>query len=127
MRALILALAACGGAAHPKPAFDAKALAADLDRVMADMARAAQTDGDCERLVHDLDAIVERGRDAIERAKQAQQDPVRAKQLTTELHAYDKIAAGRSDAIIAKVSVCVREHPELKDGFEAVFLSLPTL
>jgi hypothetical protein len=123
----LAALVACGGPSHPAPSFDAKQLAAELDHAMAEMAAIASDPGaDCAAIVKRLGDAEQRARGPVERARQAQANPERAKQLTAALRAYDKPAAGRSDVIVGKLVVCYREHVELQDQIQHVVDSIPT-
>ena len=119
------ALVACGGQPHP-PAFDAKGLAAELDRAMAEMAAiVAARGGDCATITQQIGDAEQRARGPIERAREAQKDPDHAKQLTSAMRAYDK--AGRGDAIGLRLAICFREHRELQDQIKHVVDSMPTL
>jgi hypothetical protein len=130
VRAVIVAaaLAACGGSPHPRaaPAFDASALAARIDRLLGDLAAAAERDqADCPRMLDDLEQILAAGRQPIDEVRAAEADPERARQLTTAMRAYDD--RGRSDAIAVGLAVCFRQHPELQDRVQRVVDSMPTL
>jgi len=132
MRALIVALvlSACGGHPHPTPPppFDAAGLAAELDRVMSDLAAAtARLEGDCPRMLDEIERILVGAKDPIDRARAAEADPERAKQLTTAMRSYDDRARGRSDAIAIGLAVCFRQHRELQDRVQRVVDSMPSL
>jgi hypothetical protein len=122
-----VALVACGGPQHAV-SFDAKGLAAELDHAIAEMAAIVAAPGaDCAVIVKRLGEAEERARGPVARAREAQADPDRAKQLTTAARAYDKVAVGRADAIAAKLAICFREHRELQDEIKRVVDSMPTL
>jgi hypothetical protein len=122
----LFALVACGGQPHP-PAFDAKGLAAELDHALAEMAAIVSApDSDCATIAKQISDAEQRARGPIEQAREAQKDPQRAEQLTSAMRAYDKTAAGRSDAIAAKLAICYREHGELQDQIKLVVDSMPT-
>jgi sirohydrochlorin ferrochelatase len=127
MRALIvaLALAACGGHPHPPP-FDAKGLAAEIDRIVGSLADAsAKHEADCPAMLDDIERILAAARGSIDEVKAAQKDPERAKQLTAAMRAYDD--RGRTDAIAIGLAVCFRQHRELQDRVQRVVDSMPTL
>ena len=133
MRTLIvlLGLAACGGSQRPRPApkpeFDAKALAAQLDAVMAEIEAATHTyEHDCATMVSELAKIETRARGPIDQARAAQQNPEHARALTSELRAYNQAAAGRSDVIAMHLAICYKQHPELDDQVQHVVDSMPT-
>ncbi len=129
MRALILAaaLVACGGHPHPHPPpFDARGLAARIDKILGDLATAtAQHEADCPRMLDDLEAILAAAKPSFDEVRAAEADPERAKQLTTAMRAYDD--RGRSDAIAVGLAVCFRTHRELQDRVHRVVDSMPTL
>src|SRR5947208_2033755 len=102
LRISFATLVACGGRSHPAPhdSFDAKGLAAELNALVSEMADAATSPNlDCGGFVTKLGEIEDHGRPLVERIRSASLDPEHAKQLTQELHVYDRLAAGRSDAI----------------------------
>lgn len=120
-----LVLVACGGQPHPPP-FDAKGLAARIDHLLGALANATATDeADCPKLLDDLSQILANARGTLDEAKAAQNDPERAKQLTTAMRGYED--HGRSDAIAIGLAVCFRQHPELQDRVKQVVDSMPTL
>ena len=132
MRPLIVALvlAACGGHPHPAqpqpPPFDADGLAADVNGVMKKLADATARDqDDCPRLVDDLDAILVGSRPVFARVHDAEQDPERARELTTAMKPYQD--EHRSTDIAAALAVCFRTHRELQDRVQHVVDSMPTL
>ena len=124
---LVLGMAACGGHPNPHPApFDANGLAARIDKVLGDLAAAtAQDEADCPRMLDELERILAAAKQPIDEVHAAEADPVRAKQLTTAMRAYDD--HGRSDAIAIGLAVCFREHRELQDRVQRVVDSMPTL
>ncbi len=129
MRALLLVLViACGGPQRPlaPPPFDAKALAAELDAHLAELARIIHARRDaCPAMARDLRALFARMEPTLARARAAQQDPDHAKQLTTELRAYDRAAAEREAAIEADFgasSACARDA-DVRDAMQR----MPTL
>ena len=133
MRPLIvlLCLAACGGSQHPRPApkpeFDAKALAAQLDAVMAEIEAATHAyEHDCAAMVSELAKIETRAQGPIQQARAAQQDPEHARALTSELRVYNQAAAGRSDVIAMHLAICYKQHPELDEQVQHVVDSMPT-
>lgn len=116
------------GSSHAQTSFDAKAIAAGLNALTSEMADAATApDLECSALVTRIGEIEERGRPLVERAREAELDPEHAKQLTRELHVYDNLATGRSDAIARRLKICFSEHSELKQQIEQVVDALPTL
>lgn len=101
-RACALALlVACGGAHRPAtPAFDAPALAAELDAELAELARILHVRrDDCPTMARELRAVFARMRVSIAHAHEAQRDPERATQLTTAMRAYDARARERDRQI----------------------------
>jgi hypothetical protein len=120
-----LALAACGGHPHPAP-FDARGLAAEIDHIVGALADAtAKHEADCPAMLDDIERILAAARGPIDQAKAAQQDPERAKQLTSAMRAYDD--RGRTDAIAIGLAVCFRQHRELQDRVQRIVDSMPTL
>ncbi|MDB4956067.1 MAG: hypothetical protein JWO36_3636 [Myxococcales bacterium] len=116
-------LVACGGRSHPAPtnAFDAKGLAAELNALVSEMADAATAPNlDCAAAVTKLGEIEDHGRPLAERVRAATLDPERANQLTRELHVYDRLAVGRSDAIVHRLASCFKERPELQGQIQQV-------
>lgn len=128
IRAALVLLVACGGAkpAPQAPKVDTRALAAELDAQLGEVAaiiHAHRTD--CARMASDLRAVFARMTVSLDRARQAQQDPNVAKQLTTDMRAYDAVSAQRVAAIEADFTVdatCARD-PAVRDALQA----MPTL
>ena len=126
MRALgLVVLIACGGAQRP-PAFDARGLAAELDGHLAALAQVIHTHrDDCPSMERELRALFARMEPTLARARQAQEDATQAKQLTTELRAYDGRAREREAAIERDFSIeatCARH-----DGVREAMRTMPTL
>lgn len=129
--ALLVLLVACGGA-RPAPTppttppFDAQALAAELDAEMAEVARILHDHrADCARMATELRAVFATMTASVARAREAQQDPERARQLTAALRAYDATSAARAQAIDADFSIdapCARD-PQVRD----VIVTMPAL
>lgn len=130
-RLALVVLVACGGA-KPTPApqgpppFDADALAAELDGEMAEVARVLHDNReDCPRMAKELRAVFAKMTASFARAREAQQDPERARQLTTAMRAHDAVAAERMKQIDADFSV---DAPCAKDSeVREVMLSMPSL
>jgi hypothetical protein len=124
---LALALAACGGHPHPHPPpFDAKGLAARIDKLLGDLAAAtAQYEADCPRMLDEIERILRDAQQPIGDVKAAESDPDHARQLTTAMRAFDD--HGRSDAIAVGLAACFRLHAELQDRVQRVVDSMPTL
>lgn len=128
LRVGLVLLFACGGAkpAPQKPKVDTRALAAELDAQMAEVAAVIHNlHTDCPRMASELRAVFARMTASLERARQAQQDPAVAKQLTTDMRSYDEASARRVTAIDADFTVdatCARD-PAVRD----VLQTMPTL
>lgn len=123
----LIGLAACGPKPAPaKPKVDTRSLAAELDSEMAAVAEIIHRDrADCRALATELRAVFVRMERSIARARELQQDPALAKQLTSDMKAYDKVAGPRSaqiDADLTQDSPCVRD-PAVRE----VLMSMPTL
>ena len=132
MRALILIalFAACGGHPHPAgpPPFDAEKLAGEVDGVLTQMLGAADRDQeDCVKMLDELEQILAAARPTFDRVHAAEQDPERARQLTTAMHHYDGRAPDRTTDIATSLAVCFRTHRELQDRVQHVVDSMPTL
>ena len=130
MRSVIFAalLVACGGHPHPAqpPAFDAAGLAADVNRVMGNLAATTTRDqDDCPRLLDDLDAVLAASRPTFDRVHAAEQDPEHARQLTAAMRPYQD--EHRATDIATALAACFRAHPELQDKVQHVVDSMPTL
>lgn len=119
---------ACGGAkpAPQPPKVDTRALAAELDAQMGEVASIVHTRrDDCPGMASELRAVFERMKTSIGRAREVQKDPELAKQLTTDMRAYDQVSADRVAAIDADFTVnstCARD-PAVRDALQ----SMPTL
>jgi hypothetical protein len=132
---LLVTLVACSGRSQPatttKPTvatFDAKALAAEINSLVSEMADAATAPNvECAAVVTKLAELEQHGRPVVERVRDAQLDPERAKELTRELHVYDRFAAGRSEAIARRLAICFQEHGELQDQIQQVVDAMPKL
>ena len=128
IRAALVMLFACGGAkpAPQPPKVDTRALAAELDAQMGEVASNIRTRrDDCPRLASELRAVFGRMKLSIARAREVQKDPELAKQLTRDLRAYDKVSADRVAAIDADFTVdapCARD-PAVRDALQ----TMPTL
>jgi hypothetical protein len=122
----VIALAACGGTrpAPHKPAVDTASLAAEIDAEQADLAMILQRDrADCAALASNLRTLFARMTASFTRAKDLQNDPAIAKQLTTDMKRYDAAAARRAAAIDAEVDgPCVHET-----AVRDVLMTMPTL
>lgn len=128
-RSVVLALMlACGGAkpAPQPPKLDTRALAAELDAQMGEVAAIVHSRRtDCPRMASELRAVFARMSVSLDRAREAQSDPELAKQLTTDMRAYDAISAKRVAAIEADFTVdttCARD-PAVRDALQ----TMPTL
>lgn len=128
LRAALVLLIACGGAkpTPQPPKVDTRALAAELDVQMAEVAAIVHNRRDnCPRMASELRAVFARMTVSLDRARQAQQDPEVAKQLTTDMRAYDEVSAKRVAAIEADFTVdttCARD-PAVRDALQ----TMPTL
>lgn len=129
IRALVLAAAtACGGAkpAPQPPRVDTRALAAELDAQMGEVAAIIRTrKNECPRMASELRAVFARMMVSLDRAREAQKDPAVAKQLTTDMRAYDAVSAQRVAAIEADFTIdatCARD-PAVRDALQ----TMPTL
>jgi len=126
--ALILLLLGCGGAkpAPRPPVVDTAAIAAELDAQLGEVATIVHTRrNDCPRLASELRGVFARMKVTIERAREIQKDPTLAKQLTTDMRAYDEVTAKRVDSISEDFTVdttCARD-PDVRDALQ----SMPTL
>lgn len=97
---LLLVLVACGGTQKPKPPSEMKQLAAQLDADVAEVVRIVHDNRtDCPALAASLKKQFAVMKPTIDRAHQVQTDPTRAKELTTEMHAYDDKAASYGKSI----------------------------
>lgn len=127
LRILVLAaLVACGGGkpAPKRPAVDTASLAAEIDAEQAELATILHRDREaCAALASNLRDLFARMTASFRRAKDLQQDPEIAKQLTAEMKRYDAAAAQRAAAIDADVNgPCIRD-PAVRD----VLMTMPTL
>jgi hypothetical protein len=130
MRRVLLAavlVLACGPKPPPqKPTIDTRALAAELAAQMSEVASIVHLRrSDCPKLASELRLLFVRMSASLDRAREAQQDPVLAKQLTTEMRAYDQASEKAVSSIEADFTVdsrCARD-PEVRD----VLQSMPTL
>lgn len=128
IRVALVLLIACGGAkpAPQPPKVDTRALAAELDAQMTEVAAIVHSRGDdCARMASELRAVFARMTISLDRARQAQQDPEVATQLTTDMRAYDEVSAKRVAAIEADFTVdatCARD-PAVRDALQ----TMPTL
>ena len=128
IRVALVLLIACGGAkpAPQPPKVDTRALAAELDAQMTEVAAIVHNRGDdCARMASELRAVFARMTISLDRARQAQQDPEVATQLTTDMRAYDEVSAKRVAAIEADFTVdatCARD-PAVRDALQ----TMPTL
>ena len=125
LRVGLVLLVACGGAkpAPQAPKVDTRALAAELDAQMGEVAAIVHNRGtDCPRMASELRAVFARMTVSLERARHAQQDPEVAKQLTTDMRAYDAVSAQRVAAIEADFTVeatCARD-PAVRDALQTM-------
>jgi hypothetical protein len=122
-----LVLIACGPKPAPqKPTIDTHALAAELAAQMNEVASIVHDRrADCPKLASELRRLFVRMSASLDRAREAQQDPVLAKQLTTALRSYDEASSRAVDSIEKDFTVesrCARD-PEVRD----VLQSMPTL
>jgi len=128
IRAALVLLVACGGTkpAPQPPKVDTRALAAELDAQLGEVAAIIHTrSDDCPRMASELRAVFARMKVSIARAREVQQDPALAKQLTTDMRAYDQVSAQRVTAIEADFTVdatCARD-PGVRDALQ----TMPTL
>jgi len=77
---------------------------------------------DCPRMASELRAVFARMKVSIARAREVQQDPALAKQLTTDMRAYDQVSAQRVTAIEADFTVdatCARD-PGVRDALQTM-------
>ncbi|CAN5805651.1 hypothetical protein BH11MYX2_BH11MYX2_33670 [soil metagenome] len=122
----LLLLVACGGAQKPKPPSEMKQLAAQLDADVAEVVRIVHDNrSDCPALAAALKKQFAVMKPTIDRAHQAQTDPTRAQELTTEMHAYDAKAAEYGKAIERDFTVdapCARDT-----SVREVIVTMPTL
>ena len=127
-RAVLVLLLACGGAnpVPQPPRVDTRALAAELDAQMGEVATIIHDRRDeCPRMASEPRAVFARMTVSLERAREAQKDPAVAKQLTTDMRAYDAVSAQRVVAIEADFTVnatCARD-PAVRDALQ----TMPTL
>lgn len=129
MRALVLVAAlGCGGSQRPAgpPPFDAEALATELATEMAELAAIVHTHrADCPRMAAAMRALFPRMEASLERARQAQKDPERARQLTSAMRTYDQRTAEHMASIEADFtadSTCARD-----ERVREVLSTMPTL
>ncbi len=122
-------IGACGSkpaAKPPAPTVDTSALAAELDAEQSELALILHRDrAACPDLAAHLKPLFVRMRVTFARAKQLQQDPALAKQLTTDLEHYDAVAANRTAAMNADLtpdSPCVRDAAVVE-----LLMTMPTL
>lgn len=126
--ALVLLVACAGAKPAPKspPPFDAAGLAAQLDGEMAELARILHDHrADCPRMASELRALFAKMTASFARAREAQQDPERARQLTSAMRAYDQVAAERMQAIDTDLGVdapCARDS-----AVHDAMLAMPSL
>jgi hypothetical protein len=124
--ALALAVAACGSsrpAPQPPRPPDPVQIARDLHTRMTEMAELVHRLRDaCPKLAGELRVLFGRMRLTVDEASRAAQDPALAKQLTTELRAYDEADRGLPDAIAADLAAC-RDDPAVRE----VMSTMPTL
>ncbi|MDB4963739.1 MAG: hypothetical protein JWP01_3738 [Myxococcales bacterium] len=118
---------ACGPKPAPqKPTIDTRALAAELAAQMTEVAAIVHRHRtDCPKLASELRLLFVRMSASLDRAREAQQDPVVAKQLTTDMRAYDEASTNAVSSIEADFTVdsqCARD-PQVRD----VLQSMPTL
>jgi len=127
-KALILLVLGCGGVrpAPQAPSVDTAALAAELDAQLGEVATIIHTRrDDCPKLATELRDLFVRMKATIGRAREIQKDPELAKQLTTDMRAYDQVTAQRVAAIEADFTVdatCARD-PAVRETLQ----SMPTL
>lgn len=125
LRAALVMLFACGGArpTPQPPKLDTRALAAELDAQLGEVAAIIHTRrDDCPRMASELRAVFARMEASLARAREAQQDPELAKQLTTDMRAFDQASAQRVAQIEADFTVdatCARD-PAVRDTLEAM-------
>lgn len=122
---LLVLLTACGGTQHPRSS-GMKELAAEIDAELAEVAKIIHDRrADCPRMAAEMKTLFVRMRVTIDRANEAQKDPALAKELTTEMRAYDDIAKKRDaaiDADLAENSTCVSD-PTVRD----TMMTMPTI
>ena len=101
LTALLVACAACASSPHTPPQPPApKQIALDRHgdvRALAELA--TRTRGNCDALASELRPLVARMKVHLTEIHRAQLDPARARQLTTELHAYDATDGGLDEQI----------------------------
>jgi len=128
IRAALVLVIACGGAkpAPQPPKVDTRALAAELDAQLGEVAAIIHTRrDDCPRMASELRAVFARMKASLDRAREVSSDPELAKQLTTDMRAYDQVSAQRVAAIEADFTVdatCARD-PGVRDTLQ----TMPTL
>lgn len=126
--ALIVLVLGCGGAkpTPQPPKVDTASLAAELDAQLGEVASILHTRrDDCPRLASELRDVFERMKASIARAREVQKNPALAKQLTTDMRAFDQVTAQRVAAIEANFTVdatCARD-PVVRETLQ----SMPTL
>jgi phage-related minor tail protein len=110
--ALVVIVAACGGAQRPRST-GMKELAAEIDAESADLARIIRDlRGDCPRMAREMKALFARMKTSFDRAHTAQKDPALAKELTTHMRAYDDVAKQRGaqmDADLESNPACLSD------------------
>ncbi|HEY4179966.1 MAG TPA: hypothetical protein VGM90_24155 [Kofleriaceae bacterium] len=123
---LLVVLAACGGQQKPAPPSEMKQLAAQLDADVAAVVRIVHDNrSDCPALAAALKKQFALMQPAIDRAHRVQSDPARAKELTTEMHAYDAKAAEYGKSIERDFTV---DAPCARDAaVREVMVTMPTL
>ncbi|HEY4058033.1 MAG TPA: hypothetical protein VGM39_15570 [Kofleriaceae bacterium] len=123
---VLLLVAACGGAQKPTPPSEMKQLAAQLDADVAEVVRIVHEDrAACPALAAALETQFAKMQPTIDRAHAVQKDPTLAKELTTEMHAYDAKAAAYAKSIERDFTVdapCARDT-----AVRDVIVTMPTL
>ena len=128
IRAALALLVGCGGRspAPQPPKVDTRALAAELDAQLGEVAAIIHTRrSDCPMMASELRGLFVRMKVSLGHAREVQSDPELAKQLTTHLRVYDQVSADRVTAIEADFTVdatCARD-PGVRDALQA----MPTL
>ncbi len=128
IRWVVVGLLACGGPrpASKAPQVDTVAFAAELDAAQSELALILHRDrANCPALASNLRTLFARMTASFTHARELQQDPAVAKQLTSDLKRYDARAAERTAAMDADLTIdapCIRD-PAVRD----VLMTMPTL
>ncbi len=124
MKRLAIVLAACAATPHQPAKPDPKQLALDRHRDLLALADTAhRTRGNCDALVAELRPLVARMQTHITELHHAAQDPALAKQVTTELRAYDAPDRGldeQTGADLAQTYLGCKQNTTLLDLIDRI-------